>query len=123
MAARTLRNHLDTTDTVRVMTRKADGAERVTPIWSVVADGQPYLRSVDGSEGWWYRRAVARGWVAFEIDGERVEASVEEVEDAATLSAVDEAYRAKYGRFGSSLDAMLTDTSRPATIHLVAQQA
>lgn len=114
-----LRDHLDRTDTVFVITRKADGDERTTPIWSVTAEGEPYIRSVDGVAGMWFRRATARGWVAFEVDGQRIEADVERVEDAATNAAVDEALRQKYPRTGASLAAMLVESARECTLHLV----
>lgn len=113
-----LYDHLNTTDTVEVITRKADGDERVTPIWSVVSGGAPYLRSVEGAAGLWYRRAVARGWVAFEVGGARREADVEHIDDAATIAAVDEALRAKYPA-GSSVDAMVTEAARAATLRLL----
>jgi hypothetical protein len=119
MASDALRDHLDRTDTVYVITRKADGEERTTPIWSVVADDEPYIRSVDGPEGYWFRRAVARGWVAFDVDGTRIEADVEHVHDAATLAAFDDALEAKYARQRSSVQSMMKDSARESTLHLV----
>jgi len=116
-----LLDHLDRTDTVHVITRTADGEERRTPIWSVVADGEPFIRSVDGPEGFWFRRAVARGWVAFEIDGTRVEADVKHVQDATTVAAVDAALEAKYARQRSSVRSMMKDSARESTLHLVAR--
>lgn len=121
MALDSLRDHLDRTDTVYVITQKNDGDERRTPIWSVVADGEPYIRSVDGTEGMWFKRALARGWVAFEVDGTRIEADVEQVRDAATIAAFDAAMEAKYARQRSSVQSMLTPESRESTLHLVAR--
>ena len=123
MADSGLRAHLDTTDTVHVITRTADGEERSTPIWSVVFDGEPYIRSVDGPDGFWFRRAIARGWVAFEVDGERIESDVEHVQDAATLAAFDAALEAKYAGQRSSVDSMLKDSARQSTLRLVARSA
>lgn len=116
-----LRDHLDRTDTVHVITRKNDGDERSTPIWSVVVDGEPYIRSVDGPDGIWFRRALARGWVAFDVDGTRVDADVEHVQDATTIAAFDAAMEAKYSRQRSSVQAMLKPESRESTLHLVAR--
>ena len=121
MASDALLDHLGRTDTVHVITRTATGEERSTPIWAVVADGEPYIRSVDGPDGWWFRRATARGWVAFDVDGTRIEADVERVEDAATVAAVDEALRAKYAAQRSSVQSMLKPSSRESTLHLVAR--
>jgi hypothetical protein len=33
-----------------------DGHEVVTPIWAVVVDGVPYIRSGYGTQPSWYRR-------------------------------------------------------------------
>lgn len=114
-----LRDHLASSDTVFVITQKADGDEVSTPIWSVVAEGEPYIRSVDGAAGLWFKRATARGWVAFEVDGTRHEADVERVTDATTLAAFDAALEAKYSAQRSSVQAMLKDSARECTLRLV----
>ncbi|MCU1417477.1 MAG: hypothetical protein JWP32_1651 [Schumannella sp.] len=121
-AGTALRDHLDRTDTVFVLTRRADGKERSTPIWAVVADGEPYIRSVNGADGLWFRRATARGAVAFEVDGTRIDADVERVEDAATIAAVDAALEAKYARQRGSVQSMLKDSARECTLRVVARQ-
>ncbi|HEV7742597.1 MAG TPA: DUF2255 family protein [Pseudolysinimonas sp.] len=121
-AGTALRDHLDRTDTVFVLTRRADGEERSTPIWAVVADGEPYIRSVNGADGLWFRRAMARGAVAFEVEGTRIDADVERVEDAATIAAVDAALEAKYARQRGSVQSMLTDSARECTLRVVARQ-
>lgn len=116
-----LRDHLDRTDTVHVITRKNDGDERSTPIWSVLVDGEPYIRSVEGPDGVWFKRARARGWVAFVVDGTRYEADVEQVTDAATIAAFDAAMEAKYAGQRSSVQSMLAPESRESTLRLVAR--
>jgi hypothetical protein len=123
MSADRLRDHLDTTDTVWVITRKADGEERSTPIWAVVVDHTPFIRSVDGADGVWFKRAVARGWVAFEIDGVRVEADVERVQDAETLAAFDAELEAKYARQRASVASMLRESARDCTLRLITRDA
>ena len=122
-AATSLRDHIDRTDTVHVITRKTDGDERTTPIWAVVADGEPFIRSVDGPDGFWFKRASARGWVAFEVDGVRIEADIEHVQDATTVAAFDAALEAKYARQRSSVQSMLKDSARESTLRLVAREA
>jgi hypothetical protein len=121
MTASALRDHLDRTDTVFVITRKADGDERTTPIWSVVVDDVPYIRSVDGPDGVWFKRAIARGWVAFEVDGTRIEADVERAQDATTIAAFDAAMEAKYAGQRSSVQSMLKESARESTLRLVAR--
>lgn len=110
--------YLDTTDEVEVITRKVDGDERGTVIWSMVVDGVPYLRSVEGAAGLWYRRAVARGWVAFAVDGRRHEADIEPIDDAEVATAVDEAIRTKYAHEPDSVELMLREPARAATLRL-----
>ena len=44
------------TDTVHIATESRDGGEVVTPIWAVVVNGVPYIRSVYGADSMWYRR-------------------------------------------------------------------
>jgi hypothetical protein len=117
--------HLDRTDTVVIATPLRAGGERETPIWSVVVDGVPYLRSVDGHDGKWYRRAVGAGTAAFVDGANRYAVTVESVDpaDEATATAVDEGYRAKYPNEGSSLTAVITEPARGATLRISAPRA
>ena len=48
------------TDTVHIATERPDGGEVVTPIWAVVVDGVPYIRSGYGAGSKWYLRAQPR---------------------------------------------------------------
>jgi hypothetical protein len=121
-AATALRDHLDRTDTVVVLTRTAAGEERSTPIWAVVVAAEPYIRSVDGAAGFWFRRATARGRVAFDVGSFRIEADVERVEDATTLADVDAALERKYARQSGSLASMLRESARECTLRLVARE-
>jgi hypothetical protein len=122
MSSTALRDHLDKTDTVHVITRKADGDERTTPIWSVVVDDVPYIRSVDGPDGFWFKRAIARGWVAFEVGGVRIDADAEHVLDATTISDVDAAFEAKYSRQRGSVASMMRESARESTLRLTARE-
>jgi hypothetical protein len=83
------------TDTVHIATELRDGDEVVTPIWAVVVDGVPYIRSGYGAGSRWYRRVQRTGRAAF-IDGpHRYPVTVENLNDEAVNARVDEAYRAK----------------------------
>lgn len=50
---------LDETSVVAIVTTKANGAPSATPIWSMVIDGVPYVRSVHGAKAWWYQHVDA----------------------------------------------------------------
>jgi hypothetical protein len=58
------------TDTVHIANELLDGGEMVTPIWAVVVDGVPYIRSGYGAGSKWYRRLQRTGRATF-IDGPR----------------------------------------------------
>jgi hypothetical protein len=86
------------------------------PIWSVVVDGEAYVRSYRGERGAWYRRALRDGRIR--IEG--IEARVEPAHDPEINQRISEAFRAKYGaRSPSSTDAMVTPEVTATTLRLV----
>jgi hypothetical protein len=80
--------HLGTAREVHVETPR-----KQLPIWSVVVDGVPYIRSFHGERGAWYRRALREGSVV--IDG--VPYGVQPEHDAALNERISQAFRDKYG--------------------------
>jgi hypothetical protein len=87
------------------------------PIWSVVVDGEAYVRSVRGERGAWYRRAVRAG--RLEIEG--IEALVEPERDQEVNERVSDAFRAKYGeRSPGPTAAIVRPEAVATTLHLVA---
>lgn len=56
---------LDETEVVAIVTTRTKGQPQATPIWSMVVDGVPYLRSAYGPDSWWYRHAISGRPVAF----------------------------------------------------------
>jgi hypothetical protein len=58
---------LDQTRVVAVITRRSDGTRMATPIWSMVVEGVPYLRSAFGPASWWYRHAISGRDVEFAL--------------------------------------------------------
>ena len=127
---------LDTTDVIAIVTTRASGEPAATPIWSVVVDGVPYLRSAFGPDSWWYRHVRAHRPVAFAMgDGHVAEqdrvAALElpcEPVTAAHVPAddqvqqrIDHGLRRKYtGAPQSSIDAMLSDEARACTLRVEA---
>ena len=118
-AAGAVTEHLEATNTVVVITRRADGTEKATPIWSAVFDGRPYVRSAFGPDSWWYKRAIARGTAAFDVDGRRIDVRLEHIDDAATIAGVDRAFSVKYAAEAADLAPMLEDASRACTLRVV----
>ncbi|OLT10966.1 hypothetical protein BJF78_28040 [Pseudonocardia sp. CNS-139] len=90
-----------------------------TPIWAVVVDGVPYVRSGYGERAQWYRRVQETGRAVFADGPRRYPVRVENVSGTGVNCLVDEAYRAKYARYGQSVEEMTAPTARETTMRLV----
>jgi hypothetical protein len=127
---------LDETHVVAIVTRRADGSRMVTPIWSVVIDGVPFLRSAFGDSSWWYRHVVAGRETEFVLaDGaiaERDKAAALELPtvavnleavpvDDAVQPAIDEALRTKYAAEPENVAPMLSAEAIACTLRVVAR--
>jgi hypothetical protein len=109
------------TDTVHIATERQDGREVVTPIWSVVVDGVPYIRNGYGAGSKWAGRIHRSGHAAF-IDGvNRYEVSVDDAGGEELNAKVDAAYRAKYAGQGRALEQMVSPEIRESTIRLTVE--
>lgn len=124
---------LDETAVVAVITTKADGGPVATPIWSMVVDGVPYVRSVNGAGAWWYRHVLSGRPVAIALgDGaiaerDRVAAldlprahvgtTYVPVEDD-VQERIDDEMRRKYAASPESVDLMLRDHARACTLRV-----
>jgi len=108
---------IDDTSEVQIETFSVSGKATKTIIWIVVADGQVYVRSVQGESGHWYVRALSNPLVAIHVDWERIEFRAVHIEDADTIGRVTEALRAKY-RPGGSLDRMTRTEVLGTTLRL-----
>jgi hypothetical protein len=127
-----LADHIDRTDTVTIITTRASGDEVATPIWAVVADGVPYVRSAYGEKATWNRRARSGRPVAFTLaDGRNAERDawaalgdprlavtvVHIPIDAPEQDAVDAAFRAKYGHT-PHIGSVVSDDARALTLRV-----
>mgnify|MGYP001179134801 CR=1 FL=1 len=127
-----LADHIARTATVTIVTTAADGREIATPIWAVVADGVPYVRSAYGEKAAWNRRARAGRPVAFTLeDGcnaerdataalgdPRIAVGVSHIApDAPEQDAVDAAFRAKYGHT-PHIGSVVSDAARALTLRV-----
>jgi hypothetical protein len=107
------------TDTVHIGTERRDGGEVVTPIWAVVVDGVPYIRSGYGGGSKWYRRLQDAGHAVFVDDPNRYPATIENIDDEAMNGRIDEAYRTKYAGRGTSLATMVAPQARGYTMRVI----
>ena len=113
---------IDGSDELEIAARRVDGTLwRWTPIWVVRVDGQVYVRT-------WHRRRS--GWFGAVVDSGRARVRVPGLETAVSVAdvgagpgdlraRVDQAYRAKYGRYGDgSVGPMIADEAAVATLRL-----
>jgi hypothetical protein len=103
---------LEGAEEIEMRTPRSDGTGSSRPIWVVVVDGVPYVRSYAGERGAWWRRARADG---------QAELGVRVVpETGGELDRrVSDAYRAKYGRhWPGPTEAMLTPPVVATTLRL-----
>jgi hypothetical protein len=112
-------DRIGSADELRITSVRADGTLRpYVPIWVVRVGDDLYVRSYRGADGGWFRHLRERDRGRIKAGGvERevaVAAAADEVDDA-----VDEAYRGKYGRYGSRLvDPMIAASARGTTLRL-----
>jgi hypothetical protein len=112
---------------LEIATRRADGTvRRWVPIWVVAVGGQVYVRT-------WYRRTT--GWFGQVLTEPRARIRVPGLEAGVVVAdvgeapgelraRVDEAYRAKYGRYGpSTVGQMVSDAAAAATLRLTPESA
>ena len=113
-------DYVDRTNTIHIATRRQDGREVVTPIWGVVVDGVPYIRSGYGKESNWYQRVQRDGGLSLVDGSRRYPATIENVGDENVIRAVDAAFERKYADEPDSLAAMVKPEARGFTMRLKA---
>lgn len=88
---------------VHIVTQDEDGAERDTPVWFVVVDGAGFVRTNDSR---WLANIRRGSAVVLRLDETERPVTSEEVSDAAVTSAVEEAFKAKYGLMQRMMSAL-----------------
>lgn len=102
-----------------MLTPKRDGTMSSRPIWTVVVDGEAYVRSYLGPRGAWYQRALVDGRAAIESDGRTIEFAVEPEHDPDINRRVSEAFEAKYAeRAPEPTEAMVSPEVSETTLRL-----
>lgn len=105
---------------VEIETTSLDGERRHrTIIWFVVVGDQTYIRSEYAEAGRWYREARSEPRVILHAEGAALPATAVLANDAETVEAVSDAYRAKYGkRSPGSTEAMVAPHTLEHTLRL-----
>jgi hypothetical protein len=108
----------DAAKVVEIETTSPKGTKHSVPIWIVVVDGVPYIRSVRGPQGRWYRELLARGEGAVVAGGKRTAVKAKHDRTQAAIDATSEALRNKYKGSGGSLASMLRPNVLDTTVRL-----
>lgn len=110
---------LDSAEEVQLATRRSDGTpRRPRTIWVVTAEGRVFIRSTNGTTADWYRAAITTGRGQLTARGTAHDVTFTHVGHTADLAAADAGYRAKYGRYASTVDHLLEKGPRAATLQV-----
>jgi hypothetical protein len=109
---------------VEMQTPRSDGSISSRPVWVVVVDGVPYVRSYTGRRGAWWRRVLQDGRGVLVVDGERIPFAAQPLSDEELQGdlnrVVSQAYVDKYGgRYPQYVRVMLTDEIAGTTLRLM----
>lgn len=106
------------TGEVEIETVSPKGITHSVKIWIVVVDGVPYVRSVRGTKGRWYRELLARGEGAIVARGKRTVVKAKHDSAKATIDGTSDALRRKYKTSRASLASMLRPDVLDTTVRL-----
>jgi hypothetical protein len=105
---------------LRIRTRRPDGILRPpVPIWLVQVGDDIYVRSYKGIGGAWFRRLSALGTAHIRAADVDRDVTVS-LTGTAARAEIDEAYRAKYARYGRAYVEPMTAAAAAATTLLLA---
>ena len=107
-------------DELRIAALRPDGTLRnPVIIWVVRKDNELYVRSYRGASAGWYQGAQASHEGHVQAGGVDKDVTFVDV-DRSLDGPIDDAYRAKYRRFGGSyVDPMVAPAAQATTIRLV----
>ena len=102
---------------VDIETRSPEGNVHKITIWIVVHEGAPYVRSVKGKKGRWYRELVARNEGAIHVGTRKVAVRPVAVSSPDVIDQVSAALWRKYTK-NNSLFSMLRLATLDTTLRL-----
>lgn len=112
-----LLRRMDVAKEVEIETLPEAGAAHRVTIWIVVVDGAPYVRSVRGKKGRWYRELLARNEGVLHVGTRRVAVRPVHVRETSMIDEVSAAFWRKYAK-GASLFSMLRLAVLDTTVRL-----
>lgn len=86
-------------------------------IWVVAADGEVFVRSVQGPKGRWYRDLAAGGSATLELSGRQLAVTAIPVSDADAIARASREYLRKYEP-SPYARSMVRDEVLPTTLRL-----
>jgi hypothetical protein len=107
----------DVAKEVDIETRSPDGQVHKVTIWIVVHDGVPYVRSVRGKSGRWYRELVTRNEGVIYVGSRKVPVRASAVRSPEMIDHVSAALWRKYPK-SASLFSMLRLLTLDTTLRL-----
>ncbi|OLC54079.1 MAG: hypothetical protein AUH85_12650 [Chloroflexi bacterium 13_1_40CM_4_68_4] len=108
---------MDVAKEVDIETKSPDGKVHRVTIWIVVVEGAPYVRSVRGTRGRWYREITARKEGALHVGSRKVPVRPTKVRAPELIDEVSAALWRKYPK-SSSLFSMLRYVTLDTTLRL-----
>ena len=112
-------DRIGSAEELEIATARSDGSlHHWVSIWVVRVDDDLYVRSYRGADGAWYRQATQHAQGRIRAGGLERDVTVDRPDDT-VRPAVDDAYRAKYARYGAAyLQPMLAPGATAATLRL-----
>jgi hypothetical protein len=109
---------ITSSDDLHIAPFREDGVTLGTPtwIWSVVVDGELYVRAYNGTSSRWYQAASKQKAGQVTVAGQTTDVSFEQVTGEVN-DRIDAAYDAKYSS-SPYLKPMIGDRARAATVRI-----
>lgn len=108
---------MDVAKEVDIETRSPEGKVNRVTIWIVIVDGVPYVRSVRGTRGRWYREITGRKEGVLHVGSRKVPVRPTKVKAPELIDEVSAALWRKYPK-SASLFSMLRYVTLDTTLRL-----